>query len=151
MPFASDTAVAILSAKRNELDLRRRRLLAEVADLDQSLAHIDGAITILDPTPAILPPPAKARSKGIQDLGLRRGEIGPLAVAVLTEARSPLTTQKIARAILKGRRPATKPTEIERVCRALVSALRRLQEEGVVDQVGQAARGALIWMISPSS
>jgi hypothetical protein len=147
-PFTSITAIAILSAKRNELDRKREELMAELAEIDKSLAHIDGAIDILESKDHHPLPSPQAKTFSLKDLKFGRGELGKLAVTVLIEACTPLTTQLIAKAIIAQRNITISQEHFICFCRALGSTLRRLEVRGLASEVGRGPYDAVLWRAS---
>lgn len=145
-PANGDTAVAALRAKLAETEVRRARLLSELAVLDQEMATLDHAATLLaGRTNGYVD--AYLSNKQIADLlGLGRGMLGKEVMEILLSARRPMTAQQLSQKILGDRHISLGSAALTRLCLLIVKNLRRREARGLVQTLGRTDNNALLWV-----
>jgi len=140
---ASQLIVSALAEKHAELDARRKLLSQQMAELDQELTHLEGAIRVFRTVGEPLPAPESLPLGDFSDF--TRDDIREKALLTLLTAATPLSTSEVARAVCVKRNVSLRPFDFQRLALAVFSILRHCESRGAVREVGRAKRKAVLW------
>lgn len=132
---------------------RRREIMREQAYLQQESRHCDEAIVHIDATIRLLDPQfdfadLKPKKQVTEDEWFRPGETPLMALDILREARSPMSTTDITKAMLEKRgSPRITRREFETLNRKVNGALNTKFRQGVLRKAGRVVgeNRAVVW------
>lgn len=139
--------VSGLVAKRSELSGQIEHYMQEIKRMDADLHHLDAAIKLFDPEYDLRT--IRVRQHRKRNIYFKQGECARLALDVLREAGSAMSTEAVALAVLrkKGLDVADKDV-VAFFKKAAITALRHQANRELVKNTGVAPDGlTLLWKL----
>lgn len=140
-----DNVLAVLDAKRAELDAHRQKLMEQLANTEKEMELLQGTIQLLsrDMLSPSIPQFFSSPLRMLPDF--RRGEIRDSALRVLREKSYPLSTQEIGQIICSQKSLDMHKSNFKTFCLRISGSLRNAEKERLVHAVGRTETGAILW------
>lgn len=133
--MAETHVVSGLVAKRSELAGLIEHYQAEMRRIGSAIGHIDAAIKLFDPDYDLRTIRAKAHRK--RNMYFKQGECSRLVLDILRQANTPMATDEVAVALMKGKGLDTNDAELVKFTKkAAITALRQQANRNLIQSLG---------------
>jgi len=130
--MAESHVVSGLVEKRAELAGQMAHHRREMARLVEDVEHLDATIKLFSPDYDL----GAIRAKSVRQRFFQPGECQRWVLEIFRDADSPLSTRRIAEALLARKGLEATPPLIERMQKNALVVIRRLETKGIVEEIG---------------
>lgn len=137
--------VTTLTVKRNEIEAHIRELRRQLATAERDLSSVNAVLALYD-----LSPSAQTRFPAYANLNrlFAYGEMFKLCKAALAEARKPLDTREITRAIIRAKGWDEDDVMLRKaIAYRIIQNLSRAAMQGRIGDAGKR-KGVRMWMLT---